>query len=85
MPGEKYDHSGKPWFSKTPIPTVKEEVHDVIKAADVFDEVSAPNVIDSNDVQAMGKDPIVFAMANPDLEIMHEKAEPFAKLLHLEK
>ena len=29
----------------------------------------------------MGKDPIVFAMANPDPEIMPKKAEPFAKIV----
>ena len=56
-------------------------MYDVIKAADVFDGVSAPNVIDSTDVQAMGKDPIVFAMTNPDPEIMPKKAAPFAKIV----
>ena len=29
----------------------------------------------------MGKDPIVFAMKNPDPEIRPEKAEPFAKIV----
>ena len=29
----------------------------------------------------MGKDPILFAMTNPDPEIMPEKAEPFAKIV----
>ena len=53
----------------------------MIKGADVFLGVSAPNVINSSDVQAMGKDPIVFAMANPDPEIMPEEAEPFAKIV----
>ena len=28
----------KQWFSKTPIPTAKEEVYDVIKGVDVFYE-----------------------------------------------
>ena len=56
-------------------------MHDVIQGADVFYGVSAPNVIDSTDVKAMGKDPIVLAMANPNSEIMHEKAEPFAKIM----
>ena len=51
-------------------------MHDEIKGADVFLGVSAQNVIDSTDVQAMGKDPIVFAMANPDPEIMPEKLNP---------
>ena len=53
----------------------------MIKGADVFLGVSAPNVINSIDLQAMGKDPIVFAMANPDPEIMPEKAEPFSKIV----
>ena len=82
MPGEKYNHSGKQWFSENSNPNCERgSVHDVIKGADDFLGVSAPNVIDSTDVQAMGKDPIVFAMANPDLEIMPEKAEPFAKIV----
>ena len=56
-------------------------MHDVIKGADVFLGVSAPNVIDSIDLQAMGKDPIVFAMANPDPEIMPEKLNHFFKIV----
>ena len=55
----------------------------MIKGADFFLGVSAPNVIDSTDVQAMGKDPIVYAMANPDLEIMPEKLNPLQKLWRL--
>ena len=31
----------------------------------------------------MGKDPIVYAMANPDLEIMPEKLNPLQKLWRL--
>ena len=82
VPGEIYDHSGKQWFSENTNPNCERgRVHDVIKGADDFLGVSAPNVIDSTDVQAMGKDPIVFAMANPDPEIMPEEAEPFAKIV----
>ena len=82
VPGEIYDHSGKQWFSENTNPNCERgSVHDVIKGADVFLGVSAPNVINSSDVQAMGKDPIVFAMANPDPEIMPEEAEPFAKIV----
>lgn len=45
--------------------TLKEAVRD----ADVFIGVSAPNVIDGDDVAAMAKDAIVFALANPDPEV----------------
>ncbi len=37
--------------------------------ADVFIGVSAPNVLDENDIAAMAKDAIVFAMANPTPEV----------------
>src|SRR5947199_3186028 len=47
-------------------------VHDVIRGADVFFGLSAPGVIDVEDVKRMAKDPIVFAMANPTPEIMPE-------------
>ena len=40
-----------------------------MKGADVFIGVSAPNVINEDDVKNMAKDAIVFALANPDPEI----------------
>ena len=52
----------------------KGTIHDVIKGADVFFGLSAPGVIDENDLKNMAKDPIVFAMANPIPEIMPEDA-----------
>lgn len=45
--------------------TLKEAVRD----ADVFIGVSAPNVIDGDDVAAMAENAIVFALANPDPEV----------------
>jgi malate dehydrogenase (oxaloacetate-decarboxylating) len=47
----------------------------VIKGADVFFGLSAPGVINVDDLKNMNKDPIVFAMANPIPEIMPEDAE----------
>src|SRR5690606_8482110 len=38
--------------------------------ADVFIGVSAPNLLDANDVAQMNDGAIVFAMANPDPEIL---------------
>ena len=44
-------------------------IHDAIAGADVFIGVSAPNVIDGDDVAAMNSGAVVFALANPDPEM----------------
>lgn len=46
----------------------------VISEVDVFLGVSAPGMLTAEMVQSMAKDPIVFAMANPDPEILPEIA-----------
>lgn len=48
---------------------------DVIKGADVFIGVSAPNTLSKEMVSTMNKDVIVFACANPTPEIMPEDAK----------
>lgn len=45
-----------------------------MKDADVFIGLSAGNVVDGDMVKSMAKNPIVFAMANPDPEISWEEA-----------
>ncbi len=47
---------------------------DVIKGADVFIGVSAPNCVTPEMVKSMAKNPILFPMANPTPEIMPEVA-----------
>ncbi len=47
----------------------KGTLKEAMVGADVFIGVSAPNVLDENDVAAMADDAIVFAMANPTPEI----------------
>jgi len=54
---------------------------DVIEDADVFIGVSAPGVLTVEHLQSMAKDPIVFALANPDPEIDPEIAEPYVKVM----
>ncbi len=44
-------------------------IHEVIKKADVFIGVSAPNILAKKDIENMNERPIVFAMANPVPEI----------------
>jgi len=48
---------------------------EVLKGADVFIGVSAPNTVTPEMVKSMAKDPIIFAMANPVPEIMPEDAK----------
>ena len=55
----------------TPSRTLKE----AIVGADVFMGVSAKGVLKPEMLQSMAKDPIVFAMANPDPEITYEEAK----------
>jgi malate dehydrogenase (oxaloacetate-decarboxylating) len=53
----------------------KGSLSDVIKGADVFFGLSAPNVLSKDMVRTMAKDPIIFAMSNPTPEIMPEDAK----------
>ena len=57
------------------------ELSDVIKGADVFVGVSGPDLIISDDIKSMAKDPIVFALSNPNPEIMPELAKPYARVI----
>ncbi|MEE9133977.1 MAG: phosphate acyltransferase, partial [Gemmatimonadota bacterium] len=54
--------------------TAYRTLSDAIKGADVFVGLSQPGVITQEDIKNMASDPIVFAMANPDPEIMPEEA-----------
>ena len=47
---------------------------EVLVNADVFVGVSRPNLISSNEVRTMNQDPIIFALSNPEPEIMPEEA-----------
>lgn len=56
--------------SRTDIHTLKEAIVD----ADVFLGLSKGNVLTKDMVRSMAKDPIVFALANPEPEITYEEA-----------
>jgi malate dehydrogenase (oxaloacetate-decarboxylating)(NADP+) len=47
---------------------------EAMKNADVFIGLSMANIVTPNMIKAMAKDPIVFAMANPDPEISYQLA-----------
>jgi malate dehydrogenase (oxaloacetate-decarboxylating) len=72
----------KDWYARNTNPADETgTVHDVIKGADVFMGLSAPGVINAEDLQKMAAKPIVFAMANPVPEIMPEEAEPYVAVM----
>jgi malate dehydrogenase (oxaloacetate-decarboxylating)(NADP+) len=54
--------------------TREHTLQEVIKGADVFLGLSKADILTTEMVQSMAKDPIVFAMANPNPEISYEKA-----------
>lgn len=69
-------------LAKTTNPkNIKGSISDAMKGADVFIGLSAPNVITPDDVKKMSKNPVVFALANPDPEITPEDAIPLVKVL----
>jgi malate dehydrogenase (oxaloacetate-decarboxylating) len=53
----------------------------VIKGADVFIGLSAPDQLTVEDLKNMAPKPIVFAMANPDPEIKPELASPYVAVM----
>jgi malate dehydrogenase (oxaloacetate-decarboxylating) len=52
-----------------------------LRGADVFIGVSGPGVASANDIAAMGRDPIVFALANPIPEVQPEALVGIARVV----
>ncbi|NIS74247.1 MAG: NAD-dependent malic enzyme [Deltaproteobacteria bacterium] len=72
----------KEWYANNTNPKCqKGSISDVIEGADVFIGLSGPGIITSEDLKKMARDPIVFAMANPDPEIMPEEAAPIVRIM----
>jgi malate dehydrogenase (oxaloacetate-decarboxylating) len=78
----QYDKPHWTWLAKN---TTRENkrglLRDVLRGADAFIGVSAPNILTGEDIKSMGRDPIVFAMANPSPEIMPEAAAPYVAVM----
>jgi malate dehydrogenase (oxaloacetate-decarboxylating) len=52
-----------------------------LAGADVFIGLSVPGILSVRDLRRMARDPIVFAMANPEPEIRPEVAERHARVI----
>ncbi len=63
-----------PYKEAFAVDTKARTLADAIKGADVFAGVSAKGVMTKDMVKSMARDPIIFAMANPDPEITPEDA-----------
>jgi len=62
------------WKSAHAVETDRRTLAEAIEGADVFLGLSAANVVTKDMVKSMARDPIIFAMANPDPEIRPEDA-----------
>src|SRR5512145_2337275 len=72
----------KEWYATHTNPfNEKGKISDVIAGADMFLGLAGPGLITVADLKKMAKDPIVFAMANPDPEIMPEEAAPYVRIM----
>ena len=63
------------WKSAHAAETDKRTLAEALKGADVFLGLSAANVVSQDMVKSMAKEPIIFAMANPDPEISPPEAK----------
>jgi malate dehydrogenase (oxaloacetate-decarboxylating)(NADP+) len=62
------------WKEDHAVETDCRTLEDAVKDADVFIGVSVKGALSKDMVKTMAKDPIIFAMANPDPEITPEDA-----------
>jgi malate dehydrogenase (oxaloacetate-decarboxylating) len=72
----------KRWYAENSNPEkLKGGPGDVIEGCDLFIGVSGPGIIEPEDLAKMADDAIVFAMANPNPEVMPEDAGPHVRIM----
>ena len=72
----------KRWYSENSNPDKRQgSPGDVIQGCDLFIGVSGPGIIEADDLAKMADDAIVFAMANPNPEVMPEEAGPHVRIM----
>jgi malate dehydrogenase (oxaloacetate-decarboxylating) len=60
---------------------IRGPISKALKGADLFIGLSQPGVIQTAEIRKMAKNPIIFAMANPDPEIMPEEVGRLARVI----
>ncbi len=72
----------KRWYSENSNPDhLLGEPDEVIEGMDLFVGLSGPGIITPDSLGRMAGDAIVFAMANPNPEVMPEDAAPFVRIM----
>ena len=73
--GDRDNLNGKkPEFINNSVP-MDTSLTDILKGADVFIGLSKGNILGADMIKGMGKEPIIFAMANPTPEISYDLAK----------
>ena len=82
FPGRDDLDASKQWLADHTNPEHRKgSLHEVLPGADVFIGVSGPGTLQRTDLRVMNDKPIVFALANPDPEILPEDAEGLAAVM----
>jgi len=79
---DRYENAHWRWLAEnTNRENRRGTLSEVLAGADVFIGVSAPGILQPEDIKKMARDPIVFAMANPTPEIMPDAAAPYVAVI----
>ena len=72
----------KRWYAENSNPEqLRGQPDDVIEGMDLFIGLSGPGIIEAESLGKMNDDAIVFAMANPNPEVMPEDAAPYVRIM----
>jgi len=72
----------KEWFVQSTNPENRRgSLSEVLEGADVFIGLSAPRLLPPEAIAKMARDAIVFALANPEPEVMPEEAARYARIV----
>ena len=72
----------KRWYAENSNPEkLSGQPDDVIEGMDLFIGLSGPGTIQPDSLGKMNEDAIVFAMANPNPEVMPEDAAPYVRIM----
>src|SRR4051794_32685694 len=75
-------HPVKRWYAETTNPERRSgRPADVIEGADLFVGLSGARVMPPEALGRMARDPMVFAMANPNPEVTPEEASPYVRIM----
>jgi malate dehydrogenase (oxaloacetate-decarboxylating) len=72
----------KRWYAENSNPEkLSGQPGEVIEGMDLFIGLSGPGIIEAEALERMNDDAIVFAMANPNPEVMPEDADPYVRIM----